>query len=376
MTNDSTKRQSTHLDLPDSGLGDDLRAFLGVVAPTRRAGGAIIDDRPPRTRNLRATFRATPNITSDSGFPGTSTFAPRRAYRRAAGAALPAAGIRPDPAPTFAPRSDDAQGRRAAVLEAGGSPAADRPAEPAAEGAAGRRLRGRPPKGVKKGAKGDLTSTSSDNAKRSLTQPLPVGARVSITDPEHPWNGHSGEIVSGPETYGLGWIGQRVKLDGNAGEAYVRPEQTGGKGAVPAVSDKSSPKYVPTESERQDARRLFREIGERFNENRKKSKTAAYAAYRHDLMANLDTLIMGGAIDLKEATTIITNLEQYTKETEAESTETPATILGRWLRMDASEIAELEKSGLTETGEESREEIDELDAATDPGDDGDSETVT
>jgi hypothetical protein len=61
-------------------------------------------------------------------------------------------------------------------------------------------------------------------------------------------------------------------------------------------------------------------------------------------MANLDTLVMGGALDLKDATTIITNLEQYTKETEAESTETPATVLGRWLRMDASEIAGLEVS--------------------------------
>ena len=99
---------------------------------------------------------------------------------------------------------------------------------------------------------------------------------------------------------------------------------------------------IPTETERADARRLFREIGQKFNENRKKSKTAAYAGFRHDLMDNLDTLVMGGAIDLKEATTIITNLEQYTKETEAESTETPATILGRWLRMDAVEIAGLE----------------------------------
>jgi hypothetical protein len=61
-------------------------------------------------------------------------------------------------------------------------------------------------------------------------------------------------------------------------------------------------------------------------------------------MANLDTLVMGGALDLKDATTIITNLEQYTKETEAESTETPATVLGRWLRMDASELAGLEVS--------------------------------
>jgi hypothetical protein len=93
---------------------------------------------------------------------------------------------------------------------------------------------------------------------------------------------------------------------------------------------------------------LFREIGETFNNNRKLSKTKAYAAFRHDLMANLDTLIMGGAIDLKEATTIITNLEQYTKETEAESTETPATILGRWLRMDAAEVAGLEVGAVGE----------------------------
>jgi hypothetical protein len=129
-----------------------------------------------------------------------------------------------------------------------------------------------------------------------------------------------------------------------------------------------SPKIIPTESERANATRLFRQIGETFNENRKKSKTAAYAAYRHDLMANLDTLIMGGAIDLKEVTTVITNLEQYTKETEAESTETPATILGRWLRMDAAEVAGLEVAveETVEDEENSGEEIDEPDAAADP----------
>jgi hypothetical protein len=76
-------------------------------------------------------------------------------------------------------------------------------------------------------------------------------------------------------------------------------------------------------------------------------------------MANLDTLVMGGALDLKDATTIITNLEQYTKETEAESTETPATILGRWLRMDASEIAGLEVSVEEEVGSIGANEADE-----------------
>ena len=112
-------------------------------------------------------------------------------------------------------------------------------------------------------------------------------------------------------------------------------------------ADPASPanlaRLVPTEAARADAHRLFREIGERFNLNRKKSKTAAYAAYRHDLMANLDTLIMGGAIDLKEVTTVITNLELLTKETETEATETPVMVLGRWLRIAPGEVAELEQ---------------------------------
>ena len=86
-------------------------------------------------------------------------------------------------------------------------------------------------------------------------------------------------------------------------------------------------------------------------------------------MANLDTLIMGGALDLKEATSIITNLEQYTKETEAESTETPATVLGRWLRMDAAEVAGLSVGVVEEAVEDeenSGEDVDELDAVADP----------
>jgi len=58
-------------------------------------------------------------------------------------------------------------------------------------------------------------------------------------------------------------------------------------------------------------------------------------------MENLDTLIMGGAVDLKEMTSMITGLEQYTRETEEASRETPATLLGKWLRMDAEEVAEL-----------------------------------
>jgi len=121
--------------------------------------------------------------------------------------------------------------------------------------------------------------------------------------------------------------------------------------------DPANPTHlIPTEAALQDARRLFREIGQRFNINRKQSKTAAYAAYRHALMENMDTLIMGGAIDLNKLTTVITNLEQYTRETEQESTETPATILGRWLRMEPGEVKELENGEMPKPAEDVEEE--------------------
>lgn len=68
---------------------------------------------------------------------------------------------------------------------------------------------------------------------------------------------------------------------------------------------------------------------------------------------------MGGAVELKELTALITNLEQYTKETEAESTETPATVLGRWLRMSPAEIAELEARRPAAEEEPEEEEGDE-----------------
>jgi hypothetical protein len=269
-----------------------------------------IDGKSDR-RKLRATFRPIPLSTAfpdgDKGFPGTKSFTPRRSDRGKAGATVQPAAAGDDRAPAGAPSPDNPARRGAAVLEAGPAVAAAvGPAVPAAEGGAGGRVRGRPP-----GRKG---------------------------------TGKQDEAAGLPKAI--------AKL-------------------IPPTDNAAAPRVlVPTESERQDARRLFREIGERFNVNRKRSKTAAYAAYRHDLMANLDTLIMGGAIDLKEVTTVITNLEQYTKETEAESTETPATILGKWLRMDAAEVAGLEVAAVEE--EESGEEVDELDAAADPAHAGDS----
>lgn len=52
-----------------------------------------------------------------------------------------------------------------------------------------------------------------------------TGDRVSIVDKKHPWYGHSGEVVAMNERYGLGWIGDRVALDGNCGETFVCSDQ-------------------------------------------------------------------------------------------------------------------------------------------------------
>ena len=307
--NDRATRESIADFLSDTGSGESVRAVSDDV------------DRPARTRNLRATFRAVPSAGgSDPGFPGTSTFAPHRSDGRALGSTVEPAGTGSDQASAPAQSADDAARRNATIQAAIDRAVGKRSVLPADQGTTSGRVRGwRGPSGAKSAAVGAAASGAGSRAKKE--KPAPASALPKA-------------------------IVKLVPKDGQ-------------------VSPPSPSKLIPTETERADARRLFREIGETFNVNRKKSKTAAYAAYRHDLMANLDTLIMGGAIDLKEVTTVITNLEQYTKETEAESTETPATILGRWLRMDATETAGLEaKEELIDANdqlvvEEEEEEIDE-----------------
>lgn len=366
-------------------VADDLPDFRGGEGIRRVPDGA---DRPPRQRNLRPAFRPVPGIiddrasrpdhasrpaASDPGFPGTRAFSQpsRPADRRAAGIPLDPAPGRADSAPAPAPRAGDLEGWRAAI-QPGDQPAAAAVGSAiAADQGAGRgRIRGRV------GRAADAADAASRAGTASLKE-KPV--KAGPAGPASP---------ADPPALSLARPPARPPALPKAIAKLV------GKDEVGVQVDPANPtRAIPSEAARADARRLFREIGEKFNENRKRSKTAAYAGYRHDLMANLDTLVMGGALDLKDATTIITNLEQYTRETEQESTETPAAILGRWLRMRPEEVGELERAGAgageaegssSDAGEEIEEDvgeeesgdvIDELDAAADPGDDGDSETI-
>lgn len=54
---------------------------------------------------------------------------------------------------------------------------------------------------------------------------MKIGDKVFIIDRDHPWWGNSGEVVAVDEKYGLGWMGNRVKLDGHNGETYVKSNQ-------------------------------------------------------------------------------------------------------------------------------------------------------
>jgi hypothetical protein len=313
IKDDRAEYQQTDPDFSHGGLGDDLRNFLAEPAD----GVSQSPTKPVHTRNLRATFRAVPGTDSgsalDPGFPGTKAFAAHRPDSRAAGAVVQPAAVRPDSARPAAPGSKHFKGWRATVQQAGGAATAIRPAVAAAESPTGGDVRGRRPSGRSGTAVG-----SADRSAGRRGRP-PGSGKKAQQAPALP------KAIA--KLIPKGTVADRDTLE----------------------SANSAARLIPTPAERQDARRLFREIGQRFNDNRKKSKTAAYAGFRHDLMDNLDTLVMGGAIDLKEATSIITNLEQYTKETESESVETPATVLGRWLRMDAAEVAGLEISVVEES---------------------------
>ena len=58
-----------------------------------------------------------------------------------------------------------------------------------------------------------------------MADELVVGQRVFITDQNHPWVGHVGTVIGLTHTYGLGWTGQQVELDGNCGRTYVQANQ-------------------------------------------------------------------------------------------------------------------------------------------------------
>lgn len=83
-----------------------------------------------------------------------------------------------------------------------------------------------------------------------MMKTLAIGDRVFITDQKHPWVANSGRVISGIETYGLGWTGYRVKLDANCGETFVQPDQVMGPGKVTSTRLSYKPKARKSKGER------------------------------------------------------------------------------------------------------------------------------
>jgi len=83
-------------------------------------------------------------------------------------------------------------------------------------------------------------------------------------------------------------------------------------------------------AEQRTAKDLLTRIGRDFAENRQKSKSKAFETYQRDLATNSGTLVMGGAVTLKELTVLLMDLEAYMKSNVKEG-ETAATRLQKFL---------------------------------------------
>lgn len=82
--------------------------------------------------------------------------------------------------------------------------------------------------------------------------------------------------------------------------------------------------------DRDRARSILQIIGDKFAENRKKGKSTAYEEYQRDLAINMNYLVMGGVMNLKEISQTLMQIEEYRKQS-SEHGKTPATLLAEWL---------------------------------------------
>jgi hypothetical protein len=113
-----------------------------------------------------------------------------------------------------------------------------------------------------------------------------------------------------------------------------RPKKTGKAEAEPG---RVTPVAI-SPAEQYAAKDLLTRIGRDFAENRQKSKSKAFETYQRDLATNSGTLVMGGAVTLKELSVLLMDLESYMKSTVKEG-ETAATRLQKFL---AGELADEE----------------------------------
>lgn len=84
-----------------------------------------------------------------------------------------------------------------------------------------------------------------------------------------------------------------------------------------------------------EAQKLYQEIWDRFDENRKRGKSFAYTNLLHDYAKYGSYLVCSGLIGAKEHFQLITQTEEYIKTDETTNTQEDAReVIGSWLRGD------------------------------------------
>ena len=97
----------------------------------------------------------------------------------------------------------------------------------------------------------------------------------------------------------------------------------------------SRPEVIAPE-DRKNAQEILKQIGTKFAEVRGRGKSAAWEDYQRLIASNLDTLVLGGAISLKEASQLLMQVEEFRKGS-SENGKTPGMLLADWL---SGELAE------------------------------------
>ena len=84
----------------------------------------------------------------------------------------------------------------------------------------------------------------------------------------------------------------------------------------------------------EDAQRIYQEIWDRFDENRKRGKSFAYTNLLHDYAKYGSYLVCSGLIGAKEHFQLITQTEEYVRGDDANTQEDAREVIGSWLRGD------------------------------------------
>ena len=131
--------------------------------------------------------------------------------------------------------------------------------------------------------------------------------------------------------------GKRLEPVPAEGVRPPQPQPSGG--GVPAAGppEVAARAGQVTPAERNKAKDVLDAIGNRFAENRRRSKSEAYVIYQRDLAENAHFLIAGGLMSLKELSELFLRLEEHRKADHQQG-KSAATFLAEWLSGGGPEI--------------------------------------